>query len=372
MVSACGLLGLILAVGSSIKPSSAWVIGPTATRSHVTHRQQQRATKTGGSSSSSITKMRATPSPSGDDDTAGSPASMSRGEWLRVGASLAAMAPVFALGKEDASLAATSSDVTVLGAGGKTGRECVEYLASKGTGEAVARSLTNKEGEPLAFSTTRGITMETADVTVPSSLPGVIKGASAVIFASSASKQGGSAKAVDYEGKGVVNVAKACLEAKVPRLVVVSSGGVATPDSSIYKFLNLFGEIMSWKIQGEDQQLRSMYAAQDVCHYTIVRPGGLTLDPPRGVTAIELNQGDTKSGRIARADVARVCVESIYSRTAEDCTLECYYKDTAKPLAAVGVSNILKQKTDDTAKSFGTESTGDTWDALFSGLKHDA
>lgn len=41
---------------------------------------------------------------------------------------------------------------------------------------------------------------------------------------------------------GVVNVARACLEAKVPRLVVVSSGGVATPDSSIYKFLNLFGE----------------------------------------------------------------------------------------------------------------------------------
>lgn len=42
-------------------------------------------------------------------------------------------------------------------------------------------------------------------------------------------------------------------------------------------------------------------------------PGkGLTLDPPRGVTAVELNQGDTKSGRIARSDVARVCVESIY------------------------------------------------------------
>lgn len=42
------------------------------------------------------------------------------------------------------------------------------------------------------------------------------------------------------------------------------------------------------------------------------RAVGLTLDPPRGVLAIELNQGDTKSGRIARSDVARVCVESIY------------------------------------------------------------
>lgn len=41
---------------------------------------------------------------------------------------------------------------------------------------AVARSLTNIEGEPLAFTTTKGITKETADVTVSSSLPGVIEG----------------------------------------------------------------------------------------------------------------------------------------------------------------------------------------------------
>ena len=48
---------------------------------------------------------------------------------------------------------------------------------------------------------------------------------------------------LDDGSAGVINVAKACLEAKVPRLVVVSSGGVASPDSSIYKFLNLFGEV---------------------------------------------------------------------------------------------------------------------------------
>lgn len=41
---------------------------------------------------------------------------------------------------------------------------------------AVARSLTNKEGEPLTFTTTKGVSMLTADVTVPSSLPAVING----------------------------------------------------------------------------------------------------------------------------------------------------------------------------------------------------
>ena len=53
--------------------------------------------------------------------------------------------------------------------------------------------------------------------------------------------------------------------------------------------------------------MRRLYATgvtgKDV-GYVIVRPGGLTRDEGLGVGSIELNQGDTKSGRIARADVA--------------------------------------------------------------------
>lgn len=48
------------------------------------------------------------------------------------------------------------------------------------------------------------------------------------------------------------------------------------------------------------------------CSDTLVRPGGLTLDVPLGVSELELNQGDDKSGRIARADVADICVNAIY------------------------------------------------------------
>lgn len=64
------------------------------------------------------------------------PNSLTRADWLRIGASLAAVAPVVALGSQDAAVAAPNAaeTVTVLGAGGKTGRECVEYLASRGTG----------------------------------------------------------------------------------------------------------------------------------------------------------------------------------------------------------------------------------------------
>ena len=64
------------------------------------------------------------------------------------------------------------------------------------------------------------------------------------------------------------------------------------------------------KIEGEDA-LRAIYFDRDECDYVIVRPGGLTEDEPKGVSAVELNQGDDKSGRISRADVAAFCVPRI-------------------------------------------------------------
>ena len=98
-------------------------------------------------------------------------------------------------------------------------------------------------------------------------------------------------------------MARACIAANVPRLVIVSSGSVSKPLSPVYIFLNLFGGIMRAKIEVEDA-VRSLYFKREGLDYVVVRPGGLTEDEPRGVGAVELNQGDDKSGRIARADVA--------------------------------------------------------------------
>ena len=81
----------------------------------------------------------------------------------------------------------------------------------------------------------------------------------------------------------------------------------------------------------------------------MVRPGGLTEDEPRGVGAVELNQGDDKSGRIARADVAAVCVEAAAAApdaAVHNATFECYWKDTAKSLNEVGLSNMMNASSD--------------------------
>jgi len=209
------------------------------------------------------------------------------------------------------------------------------------------------------------------DVTKPETLTSTIQGSKAVIFAASASKAGGTAAAVD--NTGLVNVAKACIECNVPRLVIVSSGGVSKPDSPVYLFLNIFGNIMEEKIRGEDavrEMYKSLPSGKNGLSYTVVRPGGLTTDPPRGVAAVELNQGDTKSGRISRADVAAICVECLSSDAAAGTTFECYDADTAAPLASVGMSNIMKAKTREAFVS-GKERRGETWGALFSGLEKD-
>jgi len=264
----------------------------------------------------------------------------------------------------------------VIGANGKTGTKCVQDILSRGMPvKATSRGGIYYEAE--GSETKNPLLLPTiCDVTMPSSIDSAVKGTRAVIFAASASKQGGTPSEVD--NIGLQNVAEACIANKIPHLVIVSSGGVSKPDSPVYKFLNIFGGIMEEKIKGEDT-VRAMYASLNkdaetqAPTYTIIRPGGLTEDPIRGVSEVELNQGDLKSGRISRYDVAKLCVEAtFYPESTGSTTFECYDADTGKGLGSVGVSNILKKKADPSEFVTGNERRGDTYKSLFSGLTKDA
>ena len=128
---------------------------------------------------------------------------------------------------------------------------------------------------------------------------------------------------------------------------------------------------MKAKIDGENE-VRRLYAGSTGASYTIIRPGGLLEDPPLGCASIELNQGDGKSGRISRWDVAALCVECIDSVDASNVTFECYYKETGQPLSNVGLSNIFRRtNTGDRIQLTGNERTGDTYPSLFRGLVKD-
>lgn len=103
MKPSCGTQWLLaMVVAASLQPASAWFL--PARTSGTSTRPRSLSTTT--------CKMTATPS-SGPDDAVS--ASLTRGEWLRVGASLAAIAPVLALGKDDEAFAVTSPGTCNLG-----------------------------------------------------------------------------------------------------------------------------------------------------------------------------------------------------------------------------------------------------------------
>jgi uncharacterized protein YbjT (DUF2867 family) len=182
------------------------------------------------------------------------------------------------------------------------------------------------------------VTPACADVTQPETLRSAVAGACLVVFAATASAFGAPA-AVDHHG--LEDTARACLAAHVPRLVVVSGGGVTKLQSPAYRFLNLFGGRMDAKVAGEEA-VRTLYAsAPHSLAYTIVRPSGLLLGPAKGPAALEVNQGDEVAGSMSRADVAAVCVECAFSDAAARATFECYDAGTGLATSSLSLSEIL-------------------------------
>lgn len=228
--------------------------------------------------------------------------------------------------------------IVVLGAGGKTGKLIVQKLQNADIPvAATSRTTTN------------------TDVTKVETLESALRGASAVIFAASASSKGGNAEKVDY--LGVENTAKECVRLKIPRLVVISSAAVTRPSSLGFKITNLFGRIMEYKLQGEDA-LRAVYAAEPSLSYTIIRPGGLQDGDSLGVSKLEINQGDAVAGEIRRADVADSAIAAATSKKIPPNTIfEIYNKEGAGPL-----EGNLPMPT-------GYERTGSSYDDLFAGMK---
>lgn len=254
-------------------------------------------------------------------------------------------------------IAAPEGSIVVLGSNGKTGDQIVRILSEKGYAvQPTAYSLDKAANKIQSAAPSNVYPVIRADVTDPSSLSEALKNARAVVFAASASRGGGSAEKVDYIG--VDNVAKACIQLQIPRLVVISSGAITRPDSLGYKITNLFGNIMSYKLQGEDA-LRADYASADPkLSYAIVRPGGLTDGKAAGVSEIEINQGDAISGEVARADVAE-CVSAVaISKTLPSAvTFEMYNRESGGPLQG----NLPRQS--------GYERLGPTYEEIFMGLK---
>eukprot|EP00898_Chlorokybus_atmophyticus_P003703 jgi/Chlat1/4333/Chrsp29S04488 len=214
----------------------------------------------------------------------------------------------------------------VVGAGGKTGSLCVQEALRHGyRARAVVRDPSKYAGkfEPDAE-------VVAGDVKSPATLSQALDGAKGVIFAASAASYF-DAYNVDY--KGLEAVANAAKERGLDRVVVVSSM-LVTPKNR-WNPIRLILNNVKWglmdnKFRGEEALRKSGVP------YTIVRPGGLSDDPPKGLGAVKVLQGDTGSGggRISRADVAKVCVEALAEPTAKNITLEIMGKPGVQEVSA--------------------------------------
>lgn len=244
--------------------------------------------------------------------------------------------------------------IVVLGAGGKTGKLIVDQMIIDNLGNFIRPVY---RGSPKNFGENSNIETAQGDVTKIETLEAAIKGASAVIFAASASKNGGNAKAVD--NVGVENVAKECIRLNIPKLVVISSGAITKPNSLGFKITNLFGNIMNEKLAGENALIEAYKNAKPSQSYVIIRPGGLTDGNPLGASGIELNQGDTISGEVNRSDVALAALAAATSKTlsSKSVVFEMYRRGSGGPL-----EGRFPTKS-------GYEQNGATYEEMFKGLK---
>lgn len=109
---------------------------------------------------------------------------------------------------------------------------------------------------------------------------------------------------------GTNNIMAAMKAKGVKRMAVVTSIGAGdSKDQAPFAFKILMMTVMKKIFNDKNNQEAAV--RESGLEYIIVRPGGLTVDPPTGV----INVIDGEAGSIPRADVAQFCLDAV---TVED------------------------------------------------------
>lgn len=195
--------------------------------------------------------------------------------------------------------------ILVFGAAGRTGRLVVERAL--GHGHDVSAFI---HATPLALSHQR-LNVVHGDVRDFSAVERAMAGTDAVAFALS---QGSGGKSIHEAG--IANVIHAMAAADVRRLAAISAAGTfARTDKALsiaYRTL-IKTTLRAAYDDLEAMERRIMTTALD---WTIVRPVGLSDDPPSGTYRVSLDGTLLKkASRISRSDVAAVVVKALETNT---------------------------------------------------------
>lgn len=212
--------------------------------------------------------------------------------------------------------------VLVAGASGGTGRQILRALANT---DYTVRALTRSESKESRLRELGADEVVVGDLLDAATASNAVKGCDAVLCA--VGTPPGIADFLGEEvvdGEGVVNLVNAAVAADVERFVLESSIGVGDSREMmpaplrfvLYRRLVAKNHAEAW--------LRS-----SGIDYTIVRPGGLTDDPPTDEVFVG-EGGTTVSGRISRADVARLMVAALDTPESTNRTFEVVARDGSR------------------------------------------
>ncbi|GFH61301.1 hypothetical protein CTEN210_17777 [Chaetoceros tenuissimus] len=277
-----------------------------------------------------------------------------------VGIYTAFPSPTFAL--EDATNN-SNKRVAIIGGSGRTGMSVAETIASdayKMNGMIMTRSGKDPfQIVKLPPSTKERLSLYpgSVDVRDANGVFQALKESSPnyVVYAASASKQGGNS--FDVDDVGVENVALACKEIGA-RLILISALAVDRPQSKSFQITNTIGgymdKIMDAKLNGETKCKQILGK-----NYVIIRPGVLLSGKSKGgASDIELNQGDLIGGGLGRDELAGIVAGAIESNVS-GVTVEAYRIKTRTKLQP------------EFPMTSGNELTASTYTGLFANANSD-
>lgn len=202
--------------------------------------------------------------------------------------------------------------VLVAGASGRTGREVLDVLAGRDLAvQAITRSPENRSD-----LLERGVDeVVVGDLLDPADAETAVQDCDGVLCAVGSSLRSMLCPAL-VDGQGIINLAEAAAREGVERFVMESSIGVGNSKSEVpLPFRLLLYRVL--KAKGRAEQYLEISGSP----YTIVRPGGLTDDPATNDVLVA-EGGNTVTGMIPRADVARLLVAALWTPEARNRTFE--------------------------------------------------
>jgi nucleoside-diphosphate-sugar epimerase len=189
-------------------------------------------------------------------------------------------------------------EVAIAGAHGKIGMLLGELLVEQG--HTVLGLIRNPEQEDDLHAI--GVEPVICDLEADHDVGAAVSGVDAVVFAAGAGPGSGAERKRTMDFEGAVKLIDAAKTEGIRRYVIVSAMGAADPPA---EGGDVFGEYLRAKADAD----RALVASG--LEYTIVRPGGLTDEPPSGLVRV----GERiERGEVPRADVAAVLLACLLDR----------------------------------------------------------